>query len=51
MTDSSIWSMEELKGCCQVLTNKGPTTPSVTPVHFTPRYGYELDLKNQLPSK
>lgn len=50
LTSNTICLMEELKDCCQVLTNKGFFNPSRTPVHFTPNYGYELDLRKELSS-
>lgn len=51
MADNSVCSIDEVKKCCQVLTNKGPVNPLSTPVHFTTKYGNKLDLKAQLPSK
>ena len=51
IVDPSVCDINELRSCVQILTNKGVMNPTVTPVHFTPKYGNTIDLARQLPSK
>lgn len=51
ITDPSVCDIDELRSCVQILTNKGVMNPTVTPVHFTPKYGNTIDLARRLPSK
>ena len=51
LIDPSVCDIDELRSCVQILTNKGVLNPTVTPIHFTPKYGNTIDLARQLPSK
>ena len=51
LKDPSVYDMDELKSCVQILTNKGVLNPATTSIHFTPKYGSTIDLAGRLPSK
>ena len=51
IADPSLCAIDELRSCVQVLTNKGVMNPTVTPIHFTPKFGNTIDLARHLPSK
>ena len=51
LNDPSVCDMDELRSCVQIITNKGVLNPTVTPIHFTPKYGNTIDLARQFPSE
>ena len=51
LKDPSVCDMDELKSCVQILTDKGVSNPTITSIHFTPKYGSIIDLAGRLPSK
>ena len=45
----SVVDLDVLRECAVVMTNRGAREPRTHSVYFTPAYGNQIDLANDLP--